>query len=323
MVGDKRRTLNAHPAVPLGSKLLTINIGDGVYRQHGENLKCRTCGTDATEAGPEGCMGKMSRYGVYYTPEEWHWVASKLVFPMDCMPFATPWQARAMKELLESTPGEVVAKRSNRIQRLIQMITELKHEEARLRVDMPEHVRHIMQGKRILLFRSLLKNAGIEDPGMMKGMTEGFPLMGHLPSAGWFPRRKDEAGAVEVDDLLKESASRTRRLEGSCKPSKEPEDDAELWKKCQEEVEKGWSTGPYTRDEVDMIHGKGNWVAAKRFAIWQSAAGARKIRVIDDYTISGQNGTVVPSEKLDHAGLDEIIAIIRCMGQTLEQGGAK
>eukprot|EP00971_Amphidinium_carterae_P332967 6467411-Amphidinium_carterae.1 len=56
-------------------------------------------------------------------------------------------------------------------------------------------------------------------------------------------------------------------------------------------------------EQVDRRPGKGNWVAAKRFAIWLSAPGARKIRVIDDYTVSGQNGMLVPNEKLDHAGL--------------------
>eukprot|EP00971_Amphidinium_carterae_P106483 2108926-Amphidinium_carterae.3 len=54
------------------------------------------------------------------------------------------------------------------------MITELKHEEARLRVDMPEH------------------NAGVEDSGMMKGMTEGFPLMGHFPSDRMADRIRSE-----------------------------------------------------------------------------------------------------------------------------------
>eukprot|EP00971_Amphidinium_carterae_P337012 6473642-Amphidinium_carterae.2 len=68
------------------------------------------------------------------------------------------------------------------------------------------------------------------------------------------------------------------------------------------------------------MHGHGKWVAAKRFTIWQSAAGQRKIRVIDDYSTSGQKATVIPPEKLDHASLDEIMAIIRCMGRALEKG---
>eukprot|EP00971_Amphidinium_carterae_P197261 3915415-Amphidinium_carterae.3 len=322
-VGAKRRTLGVHPRVPLGSKLLAVNIGDGGFAQQLEGRKCLSCGCSATEMGLSGCMGKRSRYGIFHTPAEWHEIALKLKFPMDGMPFARPWQVRAMRELLESTPAQVVARRSNMLQSLIQKIGELKDEEVRIRTNMPVHVERIMRGKRILLFESVLKDAGIDDPDMIKGLRLGFSLIGQLPSAGWFPRRKEGVVAVKIADLVKESEWRVPRLEASCRASRDPKDDEELWKQCEEEVARGWSRGPYTREEVDAIHGRGQWVAAKRFAIWQSAAGRRKLRVIDDYSVSGQNSTVVPAEKLDHAGLDEIIAIIRCMGSALEKGQVK
>eukprot|EP00971_Amphidinium_carterae_P188040 3732354-Amphidinium_carterae.1 len=70
---------------------------------------------------------------------------------MDQMPYARPWQVRTMKGLLESTPAEVVAKRSSMFQTLIGKISELKYEEENLRTGMPEHVRHIMKGKRLLI----------------------------------------------------------------------------------------------------------------------------------------------------------------------------
>eukprot|EP00971_Amphidinium_carterae_P269430 5344955-Amphidinium_carterae.1 len=34
----------------------------------------------------------------------------------------------------------------------------------------------------------------------------------------------------------------------------------------------------------------------------------------------GSYDTAIPAEKLDHAGLDEIITIIRCLGRALEKG---
>eukprot|EP00971_Amphidinium_carterae_P227137 4505340-Amphidinium_carterae.1 len=129
------------------------------------------------------------------------------------MPYARPWQVRTMKGLLESTPAEVVAKRSSMLQTLIGKIAELKYEEENLRTGMPEHVKHIMKGKRLLLFEFLLKGAGIEDPEMMRSLMEGFPLVGQLPSAGWFPCRKESVDVVELTDLLKESAWRIPQLE--------------------------------------------------------------------------------------------------------------
>eukprot|EP00971_Amphidinium_carterae_P179264 3555821-Amphidinium_carterae.1 len=104
---------------------------------------------------------------------------------------------------------------------------------------------------------------------------------------------------------MKESERRIPRLEASCKANQDQQDEEKLWKQCEEEVHRGWSLGPYTREKVDAMHCRGHWVAAKRFAIWQSSGGKRKLRAINDYSVSGQNATVMPAEKLDHAGLDE------------------
>eukprot|EP00971_Amphidinium_carterae_P304384 6049045-Amphidinium_carterae.1 len=67
---------------------------------------------------------------------------------MDGMPFARIWQVRAIKGLLECPPVEVVKRRSNMLQVLIQRISEFKEAEARLRNEVPQHVERIMKGKR-------------------------------------------------------------------------------------------------------------------------------------------------------------------------------
>eukprot|EP00971_Amphidinium_carterae_P227138 4505341-Amphidinium_carterae.1 len=159
------------------------------------------------------------------------------------------------------------------LQTLIGKIVELKYVEENPRTGMPEHVKHIMKGKRLLLFEFLIKGAGIEDPEMMRSLMEGFPLVGQLLSEGWFPCRKESVDVVELTDLLKESAWMIPQLEATCKPSHDAFDDDQLGKKCEEEVARGWSIGPFTREDVDREHGQGKRVAAKGFAIWQSAAG--------------------------------------------------
>eukprot|EP00971_Amphidinium_carterae_P304456 6050268-Amphidinium_carterae.1 len=52
------------------------------------------------------------------------------------------------------------------------------------------------------------------------------------------------------------------------------------WKKCEEEVSRGWSTGACTREDAEST-----------------------VRVIDDYSVCGQNSTVAPSGKLYLAGI--------------------
>eukprot|EP00971_Amphidinium_carterae_P296544 5891027-Amphidinium_carterae.2 len=71
-----------------------------------------SCG--ATDAGPLWCMVR-----IYHTPHQLRELALK------------PWQVRAMR-VLESTPAQVLTRRSSRLQSLIQEIAALKDDKARL-----------------------------------------------------------------------------------------------------------------------------------------------------------------------------------------------
>eukprot|EP00971_Amphidinium_carterae_P312922 6218650-Amphidinium_carterae.1 len=98
-----------------------------------------------------------------------------------------------------------------------------------------------------------------------------------------------------------------RGLEVKTAPqSRDFSEDLALKNKTMEEVSKGWSAGPYSRKELNQIYGRGNRMSAKRFGLMQSAAGKKKLRVIDDYSAQGQNGLTTPSERLDHGGLVEV-----------------
>ena len=100
-------------------------------------------------------------------------------------------------------------------------------------------------------------------------------------------------------------------------------DDHRLVEVCEDEVSKGWAAGPFTQHQVDELHGKGRWIAARRFGIWQSSAGKQKYRPIDDYSRFGQNGTASVIEKLDHSGIDEVIGVAKVMISAIATGWAK
>eukprot|EP00971_Amphidinium_carterae_P293287 5823142-Amphidinium_carterae.1 len=61
-------------------------------------------------------------------------------------------------------------------------------------------------------------------------------------------------------------------------------------------------------DELDAEYGRGVWLPVSRFVISQSSGGKRKLRLIDDFSMFGHNGTTRAAEKLDHGGIDEIVA---------------
>eukprot|EP00971_Amphidinium_carterae_P338995 6476569-Amphidinium_carterae.1 len=99
-----------------------------------------------------------------------------------------------------------------------------------------------------------------------------------------------------------------------------PELDRIMLEETNAEVSRGWATGPFTKEDLDEKFGQGQWISAKRFPIEQSSAGLRKVRLIDDYSKHGQNLAAQATEKLDHGGLDEVAALVRCLGRALAVG---
>eukprot|EP00971_Amphidinium_carterae_P146634 2906282-Amphidinium_carterae.2 len=65
------------------SKMMAVNMGWVQTVRRG--VRCSSCRSQAMQAGPRGCMGKLTKYGVHDTLDEWHSVALTLKFPMDQM----------------------------------------------------------------------------------------------------------------------------------------------------------------------------------------------------------------------------------------------
>ena len=75
--------------------------------------------------------------------------------------------------------------------------------------------------------------------------------------------------------------------------------DQEVWRQTEEEVEKGWA---WFDEDCDVKHK----LLAKRFGLKQ----AEKVRLIDDCTVGGFNGTCGSREKLRVHSVDELAAYI-------------
>ena len=75
--------------------------------------------------------------------------------------------------------------------------------------------------------------------------------------------------------------------------------DTEVWRQTEEEISKGWAW-------IDCECEVSQKLLAKRFGLQQS----EKVRLIDDCTIGGLNGTCGSSEKLKVHSIDEMSAYI-------------
>ena len=200
-------------------------------------------------------------------------------------------------------------------------ISELNQEETRLHKSLDTHIAKILQGKRLLLLKRLMDNVGVGDDKLVDDILTGFNLTGAVHDSGLFNVKDRPLDAqITVEELLRQSKWRVPAAVANARPSGNDKDDRRLIEVCEDEVAKGWAAGPFTVEQVDSLHGPGRWVAARRFGVWQSAAGKQKYRPIDDYTRFGQNSTAIVVEKLDHTSLDEVIGIAKIMISAIATG---
>ena len=114
---------------------------------------------------------------------------------------------------------------------------EIEKDERNLRLELGEHIRHVLQGKRLLIFKEMLEDLQFPDRNLFKDIITGFRLSGWMRDSQVFmslPRPPK----LTLEALLKSSLGLQKAV---MKRVKEPED-AELhlaaWEKTQAECER-------------------------------------------------------------------------------------
>ena len=131
---------------------------------------------------------------------------------------------------------------------------ELESEEAALIATLHPDVRPFARKKRPLLMREILNDLGFKATDLVfELLTQGAPMFGEFPETGIFPRRPHEATLSEAD-LLKAAKWARPALLGSRKPYANEKMESALWRKTNEELERGECRGPYTAQELDSRH---------------------------------------------------------------------
>eukprot|EP00971_Amphidinium_carterae_P348974 6490773-Amphidinium_carterae.2 len=313
----KLRTLTAFAGAPPGSRLVAVRKSVGEHWQKFSSSMALCACSKLHRGSSRSCCTYL--LGVYRTPCQWHAAACRLEFPMDRAWFARPWQAEAVVSLLSHSPSEVAVMRSALLRRLVQMKENLKAEEASLHAGLHADVARIVAGKSLLLFRHVLRELGVDDT-VFCGMRDGFRLVGKVPNFGVLAACDMQDGTFTKEELLATSRARLRHLLLLTRSTGNLDDDRMLIDETRLEVQRGWAEGPFTAQQLDARFGNGAWVAARRFGIWQSSAGTRKFRLIDDYTAPGHNQSTWVDQRLDHGGLDEVASLVRCLGRSLHSG---
>ena len=122
---------------------------------------------------------------------------------------------------------------------LSELVTNLEVEEKALHGAMPPHRRKILEGKRILLLKEIILDMQYPDPEIADLIANGFDLIGTCGGGNVLPQDFQPA-TLTAQDLELHSESSNKAIIFSTKSSGDESVNQELWKKTQEEVEKGW-----------------------------------------------------------------------------------
>ena len=178
---------------------------------------------------------------------------------------------------------------------------ELDAAESLDRSSRPEHVRHSTSSKRLLLTDEILDSIQYEDKAALNILREGSTLAGRIESCCIFEQQFKPC--LMTLDQLEGGAKRRNQaiLAMTCSCGDEALDQQVL-AETRAELEKQWARGPFELDTLPE-----GAVISRRFPLVQS----NKVRMIDDFSISGINDSCTIHSKIDLHMIDTLGAVIR------------
>ncbi|CAE7643141.1 unnamed protein product [Symbiodinium sp. CCMP2592] len=266
----------------------------GPVPAHSQLLRADKKGSDRLELA----------WGISWSPEEFIHKAVQAGHPKKFDSLLPSALSHSIDVNAKTTPADRAGLRAEWFAKWTKRAAELSGDEKKLKSSLPEYARKIVLPKRILLWREILEDLKYPDIGVLDEMIEGVHLTGQTPCTGVFPGAFKPA--KRTSEQLRSKASESRQKIIDAIKSQGHLDEA-LEQKVDEEVELGWLSEPI--DPADLPE---DATISRRFAIEQSG----KIRLIDDLSDSGVNGSVQTTESPKPQSLDVVAAVaLACLRQ--------
>ena len=169
----------------------------------------------------------------------------------------------------------------------------------------------------LALWQEVFHASGSRDELLMHSMREGFPLLGPVERSQLWPCLQDYRPPVhDLEALQKRAWGIRRKVEAKVIRNLSGEHSLTLWKDTLEDVQKGFSEGPYFHeDQVSDLLGTSSWIAMPRFPVVQGT----KVRPVDDGSETGSEANLYAAmtEKLAVPSIiDQLVAATRDLKKT-------
>ena len=189
--------------------------------------------------------------------------------------------------------------RSDALRYWTKRASELSREGEKLHASLEPHLKNLLAGKRLLLCKEMLAEAGCADEHLVEDIVQAFPLSGWMRCSGSFlpqVRRPD----MDIQTLRLLLKGLNKATLSKMQHRHDPDLERATWLETEKEIQNGWvwvDTSTASHSECCI---------AMRFGIRQGA----KIRVIDDCSLCKLNSTVGLKERFQLHTVDSLAAAL-------------
>ena len=169
---------------------------------------------------------------------------------------------------------------------------QLQADEDALHAGRPDYLSHVLKGKRLLLLREVMESAGCPGKGLVDDVSKGFRISGWMPAGNTDPKVRRPSMSLETLKVLSKGINSASLKKLTRRQDVELE--TVTWAETESELAAGWVWKAAADNSCVFI--------ATRFGIRQGP----KIRLIDDCTCCGLNGTTGLRERFDLHTIDKI-----------------
>ena len=254
------------------------------------------------KGGANGAQGELVYIvGHYRDPVIFFEEAANCQHPTDILKNVDDYTKRALFNILTYGPEKLETVRREYLEWMRKRAVELEAQEEQLHDNMPEHVKALMRGKKLLLFQEIMLEAGCKDGGLMDLLTQGVELTGTAKASGELHKQIKPVETTDAElraqaHIQRRATSEDFRCAGNIQTVQQQTD---------EECAAGWLGGPFTSEQLDDRYG--TWISSHRFGIDQGP----KTRIIDDCKQSGLNTAFGSTEKLDLMDIDRLAELLK------------
>ena len=290
---------------PKGAKIVSRQIQWGFKR----DVFLSQSGAKLISRIEDGETFEQVKVGIPRSPTEFIAAAVALGHPRFLLARVHGDSETAVDHLL-GNGAELSLRRASFLKTWLQRAKELHGQEEQLHSHLPKHLRRVLDGKRLLLWKEMLISLGYRDAKVIDEVIAGFPMTGWTEESGVFVpdvRPPD----LTVEQLRGIALGLNHAVVDSLAQAGASDLDGPAWDETQAEIQNGWLE-PCDVPDLRLVH------VAKRFPLQQGG----KLRLIDDFSAAGVNQTVGMAEKLRVESVDELTATIlvmlrKCGGNTM------